>query len=94
MRIKRVDVIRREDGFFHTEVKKVKAWYPGNGYVVMVFFENSPIDKDFEENVWVPKVDELSRIAYLMDKSDYKTFEMLGRGWDGIRPFHKLEEFC
>lgn len=86
-------MVRREDGFFHTDVKKVKAWYPQKGHVVMIFFENSQIDKDFEENVWVPKADELRRIADLMDESDRRTFKLLGHGWEGSRPFHMLEEF-
>jgi len=91
--VKRMDVILRKDGLFHTNGKKVKAWYPKEGYVVMVFFENSAIDKDFEEDVWVPKAEELRRIADLMDRSDRKTFELLGHGWEGSRPFHMLEEF-
>lgn len=94
MRVKRMDVIRRKDGFFHkVNGVKVKAVYPKQGYVVMVVFENSPIDQDFEENIWVPSINDLKRIANLMDESDRLTFELLGHGWDGERPFHKLEEF-
>ncbi len=93
MRIKRVEIIRREDSYFHTEIKKIKAHYQGNGYVVMIFFESSPIDNDFGENVWVPKAEELQQIANSLDKSDHMTYEMLGHGWDGDRPYHRLEEF-
>jgi hypothetical protein len=32
-------------------------------------------------------------MADLMDKTDDLTWELLGHGWEGIRPYHKLIEF-
>ena len=94
MKVKRIDIVRREDGLFHPEGKrKIRAVKHGKGYGVMVFFEGTPIDVDFGEAVWCPSADELRRIADLMDKSDHLTYELLGRGWEGKRPFHMLEEF-
>ena len=94
MKVKRIDIIKREGGFFHPDHKpKIRAYKHGEGYGVMVFFESSPIDFDFQENVWCPSAEELQRIADLMDKTDHLTYEMLGHGWEGTRPFHMLEEF-
>ena len=94
MRIKRVDIIKREGGFYYPENKpKIRAYKHGAGYGVMVFFEQSPIDTDFRENVWCPSAAEMRRIADLMDKTDHLTFKMLEHGLEGVRPFHMLEEF-
>ena len=94
LKVKRVDIIRREDGFFHPEGKEpIRAFKHGSGYGVFVFFEESPIDGDFNEFVWCPSAEELRRMAALLDKTDDLTFKMLGHGWEGVRPYHKLEEF-
>jgi len=93
VRIREVAIILRKDGFFHHGGKQIKAVYPENGYGVMVFLENSPIDKDFEANVWVPSVEDLEKIRAALDKSDNLTHDLLGHGWNGKRPFHKLEDF-
>jgi len=94
LRVKRIDIIKRQGGFFHTDFNgKVKAFKHGEGYGVFVFFEDSPIDSDFGELVWTPSAEELRRMADLMDKTDHLTFEMLGHGWEGKRPYHKLQEF-
>ena len=93
MKVKRVDIIRREDGFFHTEKGKIRAFKHGSGYGVFVYFERSPIDSDFGELVWTPKAEELRRMADMMDQTDHLTFKLLGHGWEGVRPFHMLEEF-
>ena len=93
MRIREVAIILRKDGFFHYGEKQIKAMYPKDGYGVMVFLENSPIDKDFEANVWVPSVEDLEKIRAALDKSDNLTHKLLGRGWNGKRPFWKLQDF-
>jgi len=94
LKVKRMEVVKREGGFFHyMNGKRVKAYYPRKGYVAIIFFEESPIDSDFGENAWVPTAAELRRLADLMDESDRLTFDLLGHGWDGERPYHKLEEF-
>jgi len=59
----------------------------------MLFFEESPIDTNFGEKAWVQSEEELRRIADFMDQSNSKTFELVGHGWEGDRPYHKLEEF-
>ena len=83
----------RKDGFFHLADRKVKAVYPKSGYGVMVFLDNSPIDQDFEANVWVPSVEDLEKIRAALDKSDNMTHKLLGHGWSGKRPFYKLQDF-
>ena len=75
MRVKRIDIIKREDGFFHPENKpKIKAYKHGEGYGVMVFFEVSPIDSDFGEYAWCPKAEELKRMTDMMHETDHLTF--------------------
>lgn len=93
MRIREVAIILRKDGFFHLQDRKVRAVYPNAGYGVMVFLDPSPIDKDFEAYVWVPSVEDLEKIRAALDKSDNLTHELLGRGWNGVRPFWKLQDF-
>ena len=93
MRIKKIGLILRKDGFFHYEGREIKAVYPEQGYGVMVFLEPSQIDKDFDANVWVPSAKELDQIRKALDKSDELTHELLGRGWGGARPYYKLEDF-
>lgn len=94
MKVKRMELVKRENGFFHyMNGKRVKAMYPRRGYAVMIFYEESPIDSDFGEKCWVPSAEELRRLADLMNESDRLTFDLLGHGWDGTRPYHKLEEF-
>lgn len=100
--------MRREGGFFHLSDIKVKAVRKGDGYGVDVVLEASQIDCDLgnlppqtlevldttaQEFHFFITAKDLKRIEILMDKSDSLTFELLGHGWDGERPFHKLEEF-
>jgi hypothetical protein len=94
MKVKRMEVVKRDDGYFHyMNGKRVKAYYPKRGYAVMIVYEESPVDLDFGEKVWFPTAEELRRLADLMDESDKLTYELLGHGWEGKRPYHKLEEF-
>ena len=93
MKLRDIAVVLRKDGFFHYDGILVKAIYPKSGYVVMVFLDPSPIDKDFEAYVWVPSVEELEAIQRALDKSDDLTHSLLGHGWNGKRPFWKLEDF-
>jgi len=93
MRIIEIAIIPRKDGFFHWNGKLIKAVYPNEGYGVMVFLESSPIDKDFEVSVWVPSVEELGDIQRALDRSDKLTHELLGHGWNGKRPYWRLEDF-
>ena len=93
MRVKKIAVVLRKDGFFHYNDRLIKALYPNEGYGVMVFLEPSLIDKDFEAYVWVPTVQELQHILEALDESDELTYELLGHGWNGRRPFWKLHDF-
>jgi hypothetical protein len=93
MRIREIAVILRKDGFFHYNGRLIKAVYPAVGFGVLVFLEPSEIDKDFEANVWVPSAEELEQIGKALDESDRKTHELLGHGWNGVRPYWKLEDF-
>ena len=108
MRVKRMDLVKREGGYFHLPDRKVKAIRSGDGYGVDVVFEASQLDSDLgrlppetlavfnateqEFHFFITAYD-LKRIEALMDESDKLTFDLIGRGWDGIRSFHKLEEF-
>ena len=108
MRVKRMDIVKRQDGYFHLPDRKVKAVRSGDGFGVDVVFEASPIDCDLgnlpketlsvlndtvQEFHFFITAKNLERIELLLDQSDRLTFELLGHGWDGERPFHKLEEF-
>jgi len=93
MRILRFAVVLRKDGFFHLDDRKVKAVYPGEGYVVMAFLKPSPIDEDFGFPVLVLSCDELLEIQRKMRESDELTHKLLGHGWNGARPFWKLQDF-
>ena len=108
MRVKRVDIVKRQGGFFHLPDRKVKAVRKGDGYGVDVVFEASQLDCDLgglpeetlmafnataQEFHFFITAKDLERIELLMDKSDRLTYDMVGHGWDGKRPFHKLEEF-
>jgi hypothetical protein len=94
MRVKKIAVVLRKDGFFHHDGRLIKAIYPNEGYGVMVFLESSPIDKYFEAHVWVPAAQELQLILEALNESDELTHELLGHGWaSGPRPFQKLEDF-
>lgn len=94
MRVKEIIIVRREKGIFHLRDRKIKAHYPGNGYVVMVLMENSPIDKDFETYVWVPSIAEIEKILFSFDHSDELTYQLRGRiGWDhGPRPYQPIQK--
>ena len=94
MKVKRVDLVKREAGFFTLfNGKKVKAVKHGEGFGVGVYFERSQVDDDFGELVWFPSDEELKRILVALHESDKETYAMLGHGWEGLRPYHKLEEF-
>lgn len=108
MRIKRIDLVKREGGYFHLRDRKVKSYRKGDGWGVDVVFEASQLDCDLgglppetlavfaatcqEFHFFISAYD-LKRVEALMDESDKLTFDLLGRGWDGIRPYHRLEEF-
>jgi hypothetical protein len=94
MRLKFIETVLRENGFFHFRGRQIKAYYPRRGYAVMLFLEDSPIDRDFEAYVWVPSVKDLQNIKKALEKSDRLTHQLLGRGWNyGIRPYLQVGDF-
>ena len=103
-----MDVVLRKDGYFHLPDRKVKAVRSGDGYGVDVVFEASQLDCDLgglpnetltvlhgtaQEFHFFITAKDLKRIELLMDKSDRLTYDLIGHGWEGERPYHKLEEF-
>ena len=94
MRLQSIEMVRRENGFFHFRGRQIKAYYPRRGYAVMLFLEDSPIDYDFNAKVWIPSALDLQKIKEALDKSDRLTHELLDRGWDhGDRPYLMVGDF-
>ena len=103
-----MDIVKRQGGYFHLPDRKVKAVRSGDGWGVDIVFEASPLDCDLgnlpKETLSVLNATaqefhhfitakDLKRIELLMDESDKLTFELLDHGWDGERPYHRVEEF-
>jgi len=59
----------------------------------MVLMEPSQIDQDFGAYIWVPSQFEIEEIQKALDQSDKLTHKLLGRGWGGLRPYYRLEDF-
>ena len=108
MRVKRIDIVKREGAYFHLLDRKVRAVRSGDGYGVDVVFETSQLDCDLgnlpketltvlnataQEFHFFITAKDVKRIELLMDKSDRLTYDLIGHGWEGERPYHKLEEF-
>jgi len=87
MKIKNIVLVRRENGVFHFKGKKIPAVRQGNGWGVAVLLEPSQVDKDFGCPILFLSEDDRKTIETLFNRSDEMTFEMLGRGWGGRRPF-------
>ena len=96
-----LDFTTRKDGFHRFRNYKIEAARVGSGVGVLVSFELSQIDRDFREalhsrevGLWRPSQDELDRIQWFLDESDYKTAKLLKvKGWTtGPRPF-QLHDF-
>ena len=68
MRLKAIEIIKRENGFFWlSNGQKIRAIYPRNGYAVMCFLDHSQIDNDFEANVWIPSAKNLQDIKSALE---------------------------
>jgi len=93
VRVKRILIVLRKDGFFHHGDRRIPAVRPGQGYGVMVLLEPSQIDTDFGTYIWVPSQDEIEQIQRALKKSDELTHELRGRGWAGRRPYWRVEDF-
>lgn len=88
--------IQRKDGFFIIDGAKIPSVRKASsGYGVVLIFEKSQLDKDFEEIIgpnrfaWFPSAESLSLISKELDLSDHLTRDLRkGEGWNsGPRPF-------
>ena len=92
--------VKRVDGFFLMDGHKIPSVRKAsNGYGVVLVFEKSQLDKDFEEVIgpdrfaWFPSAESLSLISKELDLSDHLTRDLRkGEGWAiGPRPFENLK---
>jgi hypothetical protein len=90
-------VYRSYHGFTGFSTPSVPAYYrkdnPVDGYGVALILEPSPADQDFGAPILFLSEDEATAIDEAFDKSDDLTEKLLGRGWNGKRPCHKLHHF-
>jgi hypothetical protein len=108
MRLRAVVIILRKDGFFHTgeaiihrsydnftgfPYKKVPAVRQFSGWGVAVIVKPSQADIDFGEQIIFLEEQHRQAINEAFTKSDELTHDLLGHGWNGVRPFWKLEDF-
>ena len=95
-------------GFPYEKVKAYyRKDKPVDGYGVACIFELSSADIDFFPEgwvtedlyrkgrylIWFPKEEETKAIQEALNRSDYLTEKLLGRGWGGRRPFYMLHHF-
>ena len=101
MRLACIEFTRRMDGHHHFRGHTIAAVKVGSGVGVLVTFQPSQIDRDFQHTLyrdelglWAPSQAEMNRLQLMIDRSDYLTAELLKvKGWTtGPRPF-KIEEF-
>ncbi|MBT0160748.1 hypothetical protein G4O51_12280 [Candidatus Bathyarchaeota archaeon A05DMB-2] len=108
MRLRAVVIILRKDGFFHTGEaiihrsydnftgfphKQVPAVRRFNGWGVALVLRTSQVDADFGAQTLFLEEQHLRVIEEAFHKSDELTHDLLGHGWNGVRPFWKLEDF-
>jgi hypothetical protein len=90
-------VYRSYRGFTGFSVPSVPAYYrkdnPVDGYGVALILEPSAADQDFGVPIMFLGEDESLTIREAFDKSDDLTEKLLGRGWNGKRPYQKLHHF-
>jgi len=109
MIVRAVVIVLRKDGFFHTgdaivyrnyrgfkgfPYRRVEAVRKGSGYGVALVLQPSQIDSDFGVPTLFLTAEHLKTLEEAFDKSDHLTHKLLGHGWNGPRPFWKLEDFC
>jgi len=108
MRLRAVVIVLRKDGFFHTgdaiiyrsydsftgfPVKQVPAVRQFSGWGVAIVLRQSQVDADFGAQTLFLEEQHLRAIEEAFRKSDELTHDLLGHGWNGVRPFWKLEDF-
>jgi len=108
MRLRAVVIILRKNGFFHTgdaityrsydrfkgfPYRFVPAVRKGNGWGVALVLKTSQVDTDFGISTLFLTDGHLKAVEEAFKKSDELTHELLGHGWNGQRPFWKVEDF-
>lgn len=87
MRVKKICLIKRLDGFFEFEGRRIPAVHPGDGYGVALVLEPSVVDQDFGCYIVFLSEEDRLKINELFHKSDKETLRLLRRPWKGPRPF-------
>ena len=103
MLVKNIILIRRQGGKFFFRGQEIPAVHEGDGWGVALLLVPSQVDLDFKldgEYILFLKEDDRVKIEEMFDRSDDLTYEMLGRGWRGRRPYKgrrkqegRLEEY-
>ena len=90
-------IVVKTKGFRGFAMDQVPAYYrkenPVDGYAVALILDPSPADVDFQVPILFLGEIELRIIKEALDRSDDLTHKLLGRGWNGSRPFYKVEDF-
>jgi len=90
-------IYRSYRGFTGFSIPSVPAYYrkdnPVDGYGVALILDPSQADQDFGVPILFLSEDETAVIREAFDKSDDLTEKLLGRGWNGKRPYQKLHHF-
>jgi hypothetical protein len=84
-------------GFTRFPVDKVQAAYrsdkPVDGYGVALVLRPSQADTDFGVPTLFLSADDVDAIKTAFDQSDKLTHDLLGRGWNGRRPYFQIQDF-
>ena len=85
MRIKEIAIIKRAEGFFEYEGRRIPAVHPGNGFGVGLRLESSLVDVDFGFPILFLTNQDVEIIKKAFLKSDVLTFQLVGHGWKSKR---------
>jgi len=85
MKIKDVIMVKRVNGFFEYEGRKIPAVHLGNGYGVGLKLESSQADVDFGFPILFLTNEDIQAIKKAFLKSDKLTFQLVGHGWKNIK---------
>ena len=85
MRIREIAIIKRAQGFFEYEGRKIPAVHSGNGFGVGLRLESSPVDLDFGFPILFLTNEDVQIIKKAFLESDKLTFQLVGHGWKAKR---------
>ena len=85
MRIKEIAIIKRNEGFFEFEGRRIPAVHHGNGFGVGLRLESSQVDNDFGFPILFLTNEDVQIIKKAFLKSDLLTFQLVGHGWKSKR---------